>query len=262
MTTRKKRLVTPEDPWLIGYQFANSTGHTPYDYIVDEEVGRRRKGKAQDGEWLYEMNKPIGTVRIDLTKGVGSYVTLAPLATWDAGFWLSDDDADKDTRNEMLIEPGVPKTDRWNTWVVDGEGTPMNYEYRLYLLPQKHAQSTTPMHPSKWSAKEKETQWDKGYSYNGLGDSLTTKSQGLPIGLRIRCQSCGHWYSESELKDHITSACPGTQGGSTEWIIPCDCCLPTQMDLMAVCKKGFPRPVKDTPAPKAEEPQPTIEQVG
>jgi hypothetical protein len=261
MTTRKKRTPVTDDPWLTGYQFANSSNHTPYDYQLDEEVGRRRKGKASDGEWLYETTKPIGTVRMDLTKGVGSYVTLPPLATWDAGFWLSDDDADKDSRNETLIEPGVPKTDRWNTWVVDGEGTPMNYEYRLYLLPQSLAQVTTPKHPDTWSAKEKETKWGNGGGYSSYGGySLDTpKSPGLPVGLRIRCQSCGHWYGEHDLKDHVTSACPGLQGGSTEWIIPCECCLPSQMDMMAVCKKGFPRSVKATP--EAEE-QPTIEQVG
>lgn len=202
---------------------------TPHDLRDDPETGRRRNGRDKDGNQLLEMKEPNGVMRVSLEHGITGRV-IPPVATWEKGSWLSE------KKNEKLLPDIKTMHERWATWVVSGEGTPGNYLFRAYELPEDIARDEHPRHPSQWTKKQKEGEDPYSYSWG------KPKDPGLPTNLKIRCPGCGHWYSETDLKNHVTSACPGQQGGSTDWIIPCFCCA--NPDVTATVKDGYPKQVK------------------
>jgi|SRR5262245_9344911 len=227
--TRRRTSPTKEpiDEMMVGFYFPGDKDKTPYDYLVDPETGLR-KGQQQP---------PQGLVRIDLSHGI-SGVTLPPLAIWRDGKWGNELQGEE--REKFRSIPGAYD---FETWIVSGEGTPSNYEYRVYSLPETVTKFETPKHPVMWTAAEKKGKAWTASGYGSYGASKTKQPAAtLPIGIRFRCPGCGHWWKESTLAPHTTSCCPGLNDGISDWAIMCECC--DTLDEVSACKPGFPRPPK------------------
>lgn len=201
-------------------QFYGQTGKTPADYMTDPDTGLRPG----------EDKKPHGTITVDLAMGISGR-TIPPESVWDKGEWDS-----------LTNEKGNAS---FYTWIVDGEGTPGNYEKRMYLCPEEVATEMQPRHPSKWTKKLREqggkapwkSLWDTG---KGSSKSSGSSSSGLPWGLRIRCPGCGHFFKNSDLADHAQAgACAAVQAKPAMWVIECEC---HRGDLQAAATvlEGFP----------------------
>lgn len=131
--------------------------------------------------------------------------------------------------------------------MVDGEGTPGNYLWRSYLLPEDIATaSQIPKHPADWPKPKNQTK--TGYYSTSGGSQQKAKAPSLPFGVRFQCPGCGHWYKESDLAGHA-QVCPKTDGGLSMWAIECSCPCPS-LDDTAKCKPGFPR---KPPTPEAKK---------
>jgi hypothetical protein len=213
--TRKKK----EDV-MDGAQYPHSgaTSATPADYMDDPVTGTRKHNSVP----------PSGHMKTDLEYETSlRYAVLPPRSIWKKGTWMGN------SGNE------------YRTWVVDGQGTPGNYEERRYLLPYRVAEEPLPPHPADW----KKGVWEKNPS-TGDTKTPTTKAAALPFGIRFRDPKCGHWFRETDLVAHA-KVCPGLQDGESDWAIECECC--TSLDDTAKCKPGFPRP-KPKPAAKTTKP--------
>ena len=245
----------PADEMLVGYFFPYASGSekdTPYAFLTDQATGMR-PGQTQ---------KPQGFVKVDLTHGVHG-ITLPPLAVWKLGRWMNE------LPNEIADKLKSAHLDEFSSWIVSGEGTPSNYEFRVYVLPDDVAGADTPKHPMMWTQKQKAGTRPATGSYSGgysgyssgggySGSPVSKPKQApaasLPVGIRFRCPGCGHWWKESTLAPHTTSCCPGLNGGESDWAILCECCL--TLDEVSRCKPGFPRApkVKEKKEPDAEKP--------
>jgi hypothetical protein len=92
--------------------------------------------------------------------------------------------------------------------------------------------------------------------------SPTTYTATMPVGVKFRCPTCGHWYKETDFVTHNKhSLCPGLDNGIADWTIICDdkcgCELlpsfPTPhhtlgektLDHVSAPKPGFPRPKRE-----------------
>lgn len=176
---------------------------TPADYFSDPETGLRPG----------ENQRPHGVMQTSLESGVEGRV-IPPRFIWKGGRW-------KEVKGQDFY-----------IWVVDGEGTPGNYRQREYILPPEMASDSPPRHPADWpkSLREKKEDWK------------TTASSGLPIGLRVRCVACGHFYHIDDLPGHAKSACPATQlqeMGYVGFVIGCDC-HKDDLQATATVLPGFP----------------------
>jgi hypothetical protein len=248
------RRKQPADEMLVGFFFpynsmAGKEKDTPYTFLSDKETGLRPG----------EKQKPQGFVKVDLTRGIHG-VTLPPLAVWKLGRW-------KDELSDVVKgKLGGAQLDGFTSWIVSGEGTPSNYEFRVYTLPDDVAATELPKHPMMWTPKQKQGQTLKaassshrggygsgyqapasGYGGSAVSKPTQTPAATLPVGIRFRCPGCGHWWKESNLAPHTTSCCPGLNGGDSDWAIQCECC--ETLDEVSTCKPGFPR------APKVKEPE-------
>src|SRR6185295_19873803 len=115
--------------------------------------------------------------------GMHEGTVLPPLAIWKQGKWLSD-------LSPTVAPHAVANSERYHSWVVSGEGTPGNWEKRVYVLPSSETTKSEPRHPIMWPKEMKALKDGKPKSLLGLGWGETTKTQSsnsLPIGLRIRC---------------------------------------------------------------------------
>lgn len=240
--TRRKKGTSPSDPMLVGY-FMHDKSKTPYDYLTDPETGIRPNAGGI----------PQGFVKVDLTRGIDG-VVLPPLAIWNRGEWaLAMEGPEKKALAGARLS--------YDDWVVPGEGTPGNYEWRVYTLPSSISALENPKHPGLWLHHQKKG-WSN-WSGQKTGTATPTKtgsysdySQGatLPAGIRFRCPGCGHWWKESTLAPHSTSCCPGLNGGTSDWAILCECCL--TLDEVATCKPGFPRKPNVVEKEVSQEPEP------
>lgn len=267
----KPKELNPKDPMLNGYvppQYgAQDKPMTPYDFLTDPNTGKR-KGVGYAG-----AATPSGSAVSDLSKGIPTYATLPPLAVWRLGEWLED-----------IVMEDWPKTtdrmdadDRHGVYVTSGEGTPGNYEYRLYHLPLGVQNQPRPKHPLMWPKKLKEYISPNTAKPSDLWKDLkppapatpaAPKAPALPAGVRFRCTGCGHWFKETDLKGH-SMVCPTKQGGFNDWAIMCDpACGCTTLHQVSQVMPGFPRPepkkeevvsTSTTEAPPVEEPKPDEE---
>lgn len=204
---------------MIGYQFSWNKEKTPMDCLTDPETGLRPDQKTP----------PAGLIGSWLTTGI-EHTTLPPLKIWNEGVWMTEF-----VQEHPDIQVNTRGDERFNTWVTSGEGTPGNYAWRSFVLPDDEARDLNPKHPKMWPKVK--TSW-------GGKESTTT----IPCITRFRCQGCGHWFQNIDMKEHVELACPGQQPSrTTEWVIPCDskCC--ESLDKMAECKPGFPVPKPAVP---------------
>lgn len=215
----RRRSSAAKDPMLTGFAFLSEPSSLPTDHLTDPETGKRPGF----------MTKPGGHIVHDLT---GDYdVTLPSVATWEQGEWF----------DKMENPPNAFKANAF-TWVVPGEGTPGNYLWRIYYLPEKVATGIgdgIPPHPMKWRDKtrrEARSSW-KSSSYDYDSWKKKDDQPVLPMGIRVRCVGCGHWFEVNDLGTHTTSCCP--QLGMVDWAIACECC--TSLDDTATVKDGYPR---------------------
>lgn len=229
-----KKPAAKNDPWLKGHQFTYETEKNPYDYVNDPATGLRPNEKVL----------PSGGMLTDMNKGTQG-VTIPPLAVWETGDWFNDEIAleleKPSARQSYANNSWRPReADEFDTWVVDGQGTPGNWRYRLYILPEDISrtnllQGNVPKHPMNWPEALK-----KGTGVSGYSSSWSSpKGPSLPLGTRIRCQQCGHWFEVDDLKDHI-ECCPGVHGEG-DWVIKCEC--PCSLDDTAKVKPGYPKEV-------------------
>lgn len=246
----KPKELNPKDPMLSGYvppQYGTQDkSMTPYDFLTNPETGKR-KGVGYGGATI-----PNGCSVSDLSKGIPNYATLPSLAIWRLGEWLED----------IVMEDWPKATERMDVeewhgiYMVSGEGTPGNYEYRLYHLPEAVQNQPRPKHPLMWPKKLKEyvsPPYTKPQQSDLWKDSkpatpAAPKAPSLPAGVRFRCTGCGHWFKETDLKGH-SMVCPTKQGGFNDWAIMCDpACGCTTLHQVSQVMPGFPRP-----EPKKEE---------
>jgi len=242
---RGRHIVTDD-----GHRFPQGLNtRKPEDFLTDPATGMRSG----------EQTKPNGTIVIDLKHSKDlEHKTIVPFAVWDKGEWFQD--LKPDIR-EMVTN--VPEKDEFNTFVCSGEGTPGNYMFRCYVLPADIAGQAIPEHPTKWlpdkydwakNNTESRSGWGGGWSKK---DDKSYTSSSLPLGLKIRCLGCGHWYSERDLKDHVQNCCPAVNGEDGDWAMACACC--ESLDNTAKTKPGFPRKMKaPTPAAEVQDPEPVI----
>lgn len=236
MTTKrinkKPKARSRFDQPLTKYQFL--TPHDkkkPEDFLDNPETGLRPQ----------EAKKPFGIVSQDLRYGDMKFKVLPAEEIWESGQWL--DQIDKE---EQDLFTQIRDKDVFSCWVVTGEGTPGNYLYRCYLVPDTVAATMGPDHPLTWdtekTASKTTTSWGKKDEHK------------LPFGMRYQCVGCGHWFKQDDLAGHVMNTCPGVHEGSN-WAIMCECgSTCTSLDAVSVCKPGFPRKKQETEAPE-EKPE-------
>lgn len=275
-----------KDPLFMGYSSgtaymtyqANRLGKKeedigPYDFYTDRATGLRPA----------EKEKPKGGSFTDLDMDDVEKCTLPPLAIWKGGQYLLDLVARPNFKE--VIFPNLPyKLQRdmedvepvrwqnllWYYWVTSGEGTPGNFAYRVYELPNAVAKQATPKHPLMWPESDKRskrttTSYSSGYgSGGGYGGGLgrktvstpstpaAPKAPSMPAGVRMRCV-CGHWFKMDDLAGH-SQVCPALEeNGESDWAMMCiaECGCHT-LDDVCKCKPGFPRPAKEVEAKEGE----------
>jgi hypothetical protein len=253
MTTKEKK-----DPLLVGYMFSYSKEKNPYDFMNNPETGLRPEMVSPPKSFAYTK----------LDNGI-EYATIPPLAIWKDGHWFNDmDDIDYgDTYAAMRPR----KDEQYDVWVTSGEGTPGNLEWRMYLLPMEMSRANLlanhmPKHPMMWPKKIKEkrtaayskpTTKGSGSSWDDWKGSSSTKKKddiGLPMGTRIRCIKCGHWFRQDDLPGHV-HCCPSVNEFS-DWAIKCECCF--SMDDTAKVKEGYPREMVAVPVVEPEAQDDTV----
>lgn len=228
-----------KDPMLVGYHFSYAQEKNPYDFVTNPETGRRPT----------QAHPPSGHILHNLRFGI-SAATLPPLEIWKQGEWLASMDDNEFSSAFGNHTTVVDKRDEFSTWVTPGDGTPGNYKWRLYTLPDSVASNNLdaqlrPKHPMMWTKALKTGNQQKlatgsgsGTSYGTGWSSGTSKPESkLPLGTRIRCTQCGHWFRVDDLQGHV--ACCPQVNQFTDWAIGCECCA--SMDDTATVKPGFPR---------------------
>lgn len=242
---------TKKDPMLVGYHFSYAQEKNPYDFITDPVTGCRPTQKSP----------PSGHILHNLRFGI-SAATLPPLEIWKQGDWLNGMDESLFASQFTNYSTSVNEADAFDTWVTPGEGTPGNYKWRMYVLPgtmSQHGldQQLRPKHPMLWTKELKagnqttfatgkggtKTTYGSGGWASGWTGSAKPESK-LPLGTRIRCTQCGHWFRVDDLQGHV-QCCPQVNQFS-DWAIGCECCA--SMDDTATVKDGFPRPMYGTAA--------------
>lgn len=239
------------------FRFPSHDKEIPEDYFPDEETGLRPKEKV----------KAAGVTKTFIDKGIPTHTILPPIEVWERGTWfvLMNDDQQKALAN-------IVGSDSWESWIVNGEGTPGNFLARIYVVNSDAAADVECDHPLNWPEKHKKPPGSTttmgfsqptggGYSgggYTGYGGSPTyatgqsstkpstpkpVSAPALPAGIRFRCE-CGHWFKEAGLAPHRSHCCPAKEESrEADWAILCECCL--TLDQVAACKPGFPRPKKE-----------------
>jgi hypothetical protein len=224
MPRRKKALQEPDVMDGAIFPWSTHEGKTPADYMTGES------GYRPDTPNM----KPSGTIFTDLRYGIKDKI-IPPKKIWDNGDWKS------------LISTH----NGWDVWVVSGEGSPGNYLFREYRLPHQLTSGMHPRHPSLWSKKMKEEGEGKPKTTTGGGSGTSWGSQDtgpkLPLGLRVRCTGCGHFFKVDDLPAHAKNACPATQDPPIMWIIRCEC----HEGLLEATEilEGFPYKPPETPKP-------------
>lgn len=270
-----------KDHLLSGFQFGGSTvpgwmpssvlsikDITAYDFLTDPKTGLRQGQKEP----------PKGAQVTGMDNGLSSWQDIVPLWIWNKGQWLSDllkegtgfdiNDLPEYFRTkcrEALKKAdgkGIP-ADLFPYWVTSGEGSTGNYLYRVYKLPDEIAGNTYPKHPVLWpkhikrgtySSSSSGGLYSGGSSYSSSSSSKSSDS-GLPIGVRIRCGGCGHWFKTSDLPGHA-QVCG--KGDEADWAMMCaDECGCKTLDEASIPKPGFPRPSVAKKEEEKKEPSAT-----
>jgi hypothetical protein len=177
---------------------------TPADFMNGPD------GLRQGSYTSSSKQKPWGSTFTDLSEGIKGK-TIPPRSIWKEGHWKGFNGDD------------------WYIWVVDGQGTPGNYEKREYRLPHAAASKGDPDHPADWSKKLREEGDGKPKTYgSGSSGSSGSYSTGptVPLGMRVRCVGCGHFYRMDDLAGHVKTACPAVQMeemGYVNFVMECAC---------------------------------------
>lgn len=206
---RLTKLLEPRDV-MDGAVFPyNADNKTPDDYM-----------DGPDGLRPGEKTKPFGFLVVDLRNGIAGRI-IPPKSIWEKGDWKG------------------AKGEDYYTWIVPGEGTPGNREYRHYKLPDIIAADPTPDHPSDWPKEHRESTptYKSAASYSS--SSHSSSSGGFPLGTRFRCPGCGHYFRQDDLPGHVNATCPAIQDDPPMYIMDCECHkgdLQTASTLMP----GFP----------------------
>jgi len=221
-TSKKKDLM------LVGFSFPYDKDRNPYDFI--DPVPPQTRARERSGSMLH-----------DLTRGL-SGVIIPPLLTWKEGDWWDDE-----IHGKKIPEHQWPvERDRYDAFVVSGEGTPGDWVFRIYVLPEEVSRhdledNNLPKHPEMWPKALKDKlkgQTASSYSsYSSWSSGTTTTKSSMPYGLRIVCVHCGHWFEADDISGHL-QCCPTVQGMS-DWALKCECCA--SMDDTVKVKPGFPR---------------------
>lgn len=241
------------DRFMLGYQFVNATnGQTPENYKTDPETGLRPN----------EHSNPSGHSFSSLKNGL-NYKTIPPLSVWDDGFWFDEWEtkAPEEHRKEPVKCPS--SFEERNLWVCSGEGTPSNFTWRLFEVPDTIAAVVKPNHPMLWSKElklgvgNKSSDWQPWHTNSKTttppASNMPQPVKGsMPIGVRIRCDGCGHWFEERKLVDHIETTCPGLHEDQPWGVMCASECGCVNLDQAMTCKPGFPRVKAAEPA--AQEP--------
>jgi len=238
-----KSIESVDDDVMDGaaYPFGAPEGSTPLDFMDDENGERSYGFHTGGGVSGSGKRKPWGTAVANLKDGIADKI-IPPRSIWVKGDWKGD------------------RGEAYYTWVVSGEGTPGSYLEREYRIPDQISKEMVPAHPADWPQhlqKKKGGFGFSGASSSGASSSLLGgKSSGhLPLGLRIRCPGCGHFFKDSDLATHAKSqACAAVQDDPAMWVIECEC-HPGDLQIAATCLEGFPLPKPEPkPAPAGEDP--------
>jgi hypothetical protein len=263
---------------MVGFRFPHGPkDHTPYDFVSDEKTGLR--------PGTFNNQKPSGFAKVDLTNGIME-ANIPPVFIWAKGDWLLTL-VEENVITEGMMQ-SIPAHERFDSWVCSGEGTPGNFLYRVYVLPDEISRILEPKHPMLWPKALQEPKPKSIYTApprsalpGGYGYAPTPakkaapKTPTMPAGIRFRCPGCGHWWAETKLAPHTNFCCPGKQGFTvtgvdemlSDFAIQCECCA--TLDQVGQCKPGYPRPAAvkaaddkpdeevkpdETPAEKSPEP--------
>lgn len=233
------------------FHFPSHRDKIPEDFIADPETGLRPE----------EKTKPSGVTKTFLDKGFGDWTAFPPVESWDKGVWFV-----QLTKEQQLAVSSTVGTNGWESWIVNGEGTPGNFAMRIYVCPKAVAEDVEPDHPLLWPEKLRRPSGgyhSPSYGYSGYSGGsagwayqsnaqtsvvtsrpTTTQAPALPREIRFRCADCGHWFKQDQLAPHKTNCCPGKEESrETDWALLCECCL--TLDEVGRCKPGFPRPKKE-----------------
>lgn len=233
---KKKKAAAPPDP-LDGGSFGAGglqPGKTWLDYTDDPERPGYRLGVS--------TQQISGKTTIDLTRGIRDSHVIPPKGIWERGQWKNKN----------------PSADDGNEWVVSGQGTPGNWEFRIYQVPPHMSFEAEPPHPSKWKKADREvrpyetssawlpkpaqSQYQSSQPWKSAPQpkKITTASSGLPNSVRMLCIGCGHYFKVDDLVDHAkTGVCPSQQGEIVNIVQPCACCL--SIFESATVREGFPK---------------------
>jgi hypothetical protein len=231
----REKFTQPKEDLMDGAYYPTAIkGTTPADFTV-QPGEKYRPGEKQ---------APVGKVKIKLDGFAGALgVTLPPRSVWSEGYWEA-------------FDATTATDEEWRTWVVSGEGTPGNWESRLYIVPAEIAKEQEPSHPADWPKVLRE-----GKS-KPAGTGLTSfkpqpkASSQLPRGVVAICPGCGHYFDIDDLVDHAKGdICPSKQGELVAFIMPCEC-HPKDLQTTAKIMPGFPykpKVAKPTTTKKTKE---------
>ena len=219
-----------------------TSGAQPKDFFTNKQTGLRPN----------EQKPPEGVMVLDLTTN-NQQCNLPTVTIWEAGEWLvsMDDDEQELIKKDAYLN-GKSAMFLHNVYVVSGEGTPGNYKWRAYRLPEEQAGYLEPKHPMDWPKKP-------GGLFPIGGTKTTTTTQSthkLPYGIRFVCPGCGHWYDEMDLASHVNNCCPGSEGEDVTWALKCECC--SSLDDTVKIKPGFPKGAAAEKAAKKDDPAPAV----
>ena len=122
------------------FRFPSQRDKIPEDFIADPKTGLRPG----------ERQKPSGVTKTFIDKGFTEWTAFPPVEVWDRGVWFV-----MLTEEQQKALGTTVGANAWETWVVNGEGSPGNFLMRLYVVNDIIAAEVEPLHPMLWLEKHK-----------------------------------------------------------------------------------------------------------